>query len=36
MMTLLEWGHSRDNIDESLADFDDEDHMNFHVNLVLL
>ena len=30
MMTLLEWGHSRDNIDEKLADFDDEDRMNFH------
>ena len=30
MMTLLEWGHSRDNIVENPADFDDEDHMNFH------
>ena len=30
MMTLLEWGHSRDYIVENLADFDDEEHMNFH------
>ena len=30
MMTLLEWGHSRDNIVENLADFDDADHMKFH------
>ena len=30
MMTLLEWGHSRDNIDEKLAGLDDEDHTNFH------
>ena len=30
MMTLLQWGHSRDYIVEKLDDFEDEDHMNFH------
>ena len=29
MMTLLEWGHSREtSIVESIFDFDDEDHMD--------
>ena len=30
MMTLLEWGHSRDTIVENISDFDDEDHMNYN------
>ena len=30
MMTLLEWGHSRDYIVGDIADFDDEDHVNYH------
>ena len=30
MMTMIEWGHSRNHIVDDVSNYDDEDHMNFH------
>ena len=29
MLSVLEWGHSRNNFSENVDDYDDEDHMDF-------
>ena len=29
MMSIVEWGHARLEYDEDIANFEDEDHMNY-------